>query len=169
METYEFSAYGIRMRHPRDWNISFDRRRGFFPHDGFVKFEDARAGQQPEASLTLQWEDAGACIDFADKYYANVEKQFKKVFKKTDKYRLGKIEMTEANGHKACMVTGEYVAAAGLFGMTGKKEHLDNLQLAFQCDQTGRILVGNITAMHEYYLREAEPLQQLLFSLRCHD
>ncbi|MCD8349707.1 MAG: hypothetical protein LUC93_03755 [Planctomycetaceae bacterium] len=168
MDTDDFSAYGISVAYPRDWTISFDRRRGFLAHDGFVKFEDAGQGREPQASFTLQWEDAHDCTDFADKYYVNVEKQFKKVFKRKDNYRLGAIEIVSINNHKACLVRGEYLAGPSLFGVTRKKEHLANMQLAFQCDKMRRILVGNITALNTYYKEEGESLQKMMFSIHCH-
>ncbi len=157
-----FSVYGIKIKHPNNWDIFINNQMPFKFDNGFVKI-DSSAIKKNDSSMVLRW--IKSCkINSIDDYITEYKRQFNVKNKKykNDSYQLLELEKINDNMYFSW---SRITANHSIFRILKNNETFDSLQLSFFDVNTGRLVIQTITTSNidtkfEYY-------KDILLQLEC--
>ena len=163
---YKFEAYGICAEHPAEYRIYINQNQKFRFEEGCVKLDDPSSAEDSRASMTISWEPAGDCEDFAAQYLAGVEEHYRKKVK--NRYRVMNKQLIEQCGHPTAFLHTRLISATHIWKAMGKTIVLEIMQTARYCPETHRCIFATVMAQKDYFAAHEDELKALLLSVGCH-
>lgn len=157
-----FSVYGIKIKHPNNWDIFINNQMPFKFDNGFVKI-DSSAVKKNDSSMILRWiksSNISSIEDYINEYKRQFDIKNKKY--KNDSYQLLELEKINDNMYFSW---SRITANHSIFRILKNNETFDSLQLSFFDVNTRRLVIQTITTSNidtkfEYY-------KDILLQLEC--
>lgn len=162
--TMTFSVYGIKIKHPNNWDIFINNQMPFKFDNGFVKI-DSSAIKKNDSSMVLRW--IKSCkINSIDDYITEYKRQFNVKNKKykNDLYQLLELEKINDNIYFSW---SRITANHSIFRILKNNETFDSLQLSFFDSNTNRLVIQTITTDTNNIDTKFEYYKDMLLQLQC--
>lgn len=170
MDNCIFSVYGISIRHPLNWRVYLDPKRGFNLLGGFIRIENYVSGVGAEVSMSINWDTVPSDSEsFPKRYCESIEAQYQKQFKKNHSYGIESAGIINHCGIPAAYVISNCSGSQLLVHNKKDCQAVKVMHLAFYHESTGRAVVGTVIAKKEIVDEQEEFLKSLLFTLRAED
>lgn len=167
-DKFTFSVYGISIEHPKDWEVFVNPNKSFTKNKGLFKIQEPSTNKDDQISLGMQWNHAEMnSEDFILKYSEEIETQYKKRFKKTEKYNLLEKKIVDISGHDSIFIKSKIVANHGIYRALRKNETLYIIQVSLLDDYSSRIIACSVTMTEQKFENEKDIIYDILKSIKC--
>lgn len=167
-EHAKLSMYGISIEYPVNWGFGIDPKDPPSNLGGYFRLEDFVPKKGARISMGVNWQKQPSNNQsFAEKYRANLEKQYKKQFKKTH-YEINALDEVDFLGNKAVYIESSYIGIKGLVKSKSDRP-VKTMQLAYYDDPTQRAVVVSIVGEPDSIDLNYKTLRELMFSVRCEE